>query len=138
MNNKLYQKYLSLKIEDSNFFYLFQTPQKYIFIANDATRIAPLLNLELTNFNSVLMKCEFPSDCYKLYCDKMNDLKINFKIITISEDIFNCDLETCINSQTFDELISNFLNVEIDDLSISQAYSLLNELQNKIKEFKTH
>ena len=66
----------------------------------------------------------------------MNDLKINFKIIPISEDIFNCDLETCINSPTFDELISNFLNVKIDDLSISQAYSLLNELQNKIKEFK--
>ena len=127
MNNKLDKKYLSLKIEDSNFFYLFQTPQKYIFIANDATKIAPLLNLELTNFNSVLMKCEFPSACYKLYCD-----------IPISEDIFNCDLETCINSQTFDELISNFLNVEIDNLSISQAYSLLNELQNKIKDFKTH
>lgn len=59
MNSKLYQKYLSLKIEDSNYLYLFNSKEYYFFIANDALEVAYSLNLDLTNLNSIIMKCGF-------------------------------------------------------------------------------
>ena len=136
MNNKLYKKYLSLKIDDTSYFYLFKTNDIYVFIADDAQILAPLLRLDLINLNTVIMKCEFSSEQSEYYLKKLNDLKIKFKIITLSDDIFNYNLEECFQSNKYNELINHFLAVNIDNLSISQAYDLLKNLQDKFKTFK--
>lgn len=134
MNNKLYQKYLSLKIENSDLYYLFKSCDYYFFIAEDAVRIAPLINLNLVPLNSVLMKCEFNINDYKKYINELEKHNLKFKIIYLSNDIFNYDLENCLCSCNFDEMISNFLKVDIDNLSISQAFDLLHELQSKFEK----
>lgn len=136
MNSKLYQKYLSLKIENPDFVYLFKTKNYYFFIADDALKMSSLLNLNLTNFSSIIMMCEFPTTSFDEYLNKINELNIKARTIPLSEDIFNYDLEKCFNSVKYNELISNFLNINIDNLSISQAYDLLRDLQKKLKDFK--
>ena len=134
MNHKLYKKYLSLKIEDSSYFYLFKSRDFYFFISDDAKIVGPLLDLKLTNLDSVIMKCEISLDLVKKYLEKMNRLNLKYQIIPLTDDIYNCDLERCFQSQEFNEVIDNFLNITIDNLSISQAFDLLHDLQNKCKK----
>ena len=59
--SNLYKKYLSLKIENSENFYLFESGIFYIFLAEDAKVMSPVLNLKLTNLNSIIVKCGFPT-----------------------------------------------------------------------------
>ena len=136
MNSKLYQKYLSLKIEDSEFCYLFKSKNCYFFIADDAQEIASMLDLRLENLNSVIMKCQFSAGSYNKNITKLKKANIKFKEILLPNEIFNSDLENCMNSNKYNELIFNFLNVNIEDLSISQAYDLLKSLQKKFINFK--
>ena len=136
MNSKLYQKYLSLKIENPELTYLFKSKNHCFFIADDATNMASLLNLDLTSLGSVIMKCEFPIYSSEAYFNKFKKLKINIKVVPLTEDVFNYDLENCLNSSKYNELILNFLKVNIDDLSIFQAYELLKDMQKKFRNFK--
>lgn len=136
MSSKLYKKYLSLKIEDPNYFYLFKSGIFYIFISDDAKIIAPLLDLKLTNLNSVIMKCGFPVSSSEKYFKKMEKLNLKVKIVTLDDDFFNYNFEKYLNTKEFFECINNFLNINIDNLSISQAFDLLYHLQNKFKNFK--
>lgn len=136
MNSKLYQKYLSLKIEDSDFCYLFKSKNCYFFIADDAQKMSSILDLRLENLNSVIMKCQFSDASYNKNINKLKEANIKFKEILLPNEIFNSDLENCLNSNKYNELIFNFLNVNIEDLSISQAYDLLNSLQKKFINFK--
>ena len=136
MNSKLYQKYLSLKIEDSEFCYLFKSKNCYFFIADDAQKVSSILDLHLENLNSVIMKCQFSAASYNKNITKLKEANIKFKEILLPNEIFNSDLENCLNSNKYNELIFNFLNVNIEDLSISQAYDLLKSLQKKFINFK--
>ncbi len=136
MSSKLYKKYLSLKIEDSSYFYLFKSGVFYIFISDDAKIISPLLNLKLTNLNSVIMKCGFPINSSEKYLKKMEELNLKVKIVTLNDDFFNCEFEKYLNTKEFVDIINDFLNINIDNLSISQAFDLLKDLQEKFKNFK--
>ena len=62
-------------------------------------------------------------------------MKIDYKIIPLPEDIFNYDLERCYNSTKLNDFLSNFLDVRINELSISQAYDLLRDFQKKLKRW---
>lgn len=134
MDNKLYKKYLSLKIEDSSYFYIFKTANVYLIMSDDAQILAPLLNLELTNLNSIIPKCVFPVDSLNLYLSKLKNLNIKFKIVELPVDIFNYELSKCCSSNTINDVISNFLIINVDDLSISQSFELLRNLQSKFKK----
>ena len=135
MNSKLYQKYLSLKIENSDILYLFKSKDYHFFIADDAVKISSLLDLSLTNLGSIITICEVPIEHLDTYLNKLHALNIKVKIIPLSGDVFNYNLEKCFNSIKYNEIISNFLNIKIDDLSISQSYDLLKSLQKKFKNF---
>ena len=135
MNSKLYQRYLSLKIENSELLYLFKSKNYYFFIADDALKVSPLLNLNLTNLNSIIVKCGFSLNFSERYFKKLDNLKIDYKIVLLPEDIFNYDLERCYNSTKLNDFLSNFLDVKINELSISQAYDLLRDFQKKLKRW---
>ena len=127
MNSKLYQRYLSLKIENSELLYLFKSKNYYFFIADDALKVSPLLNLNLTNLNSIIVKCGFSLNFSERYFKKLDNLKIDYKIVP--------DLERCYNSTKLNDFLSNFLDVKINELSISQAYDLLRDFQKKLKRW---
>lgn len=134
MGSKLYKKYISLKIEDSRYFYLFKSGIFYIFISDDAKRIAPLLDLKLTNLNSVIMKCGFPVNSAEKYFKKMEELNLKIKIVTLKDESINCNLEEYLKTKELFEIADNFLNINIDNLSISQSFDVLYKLQDQLKE----
>lgn len=136
MINNLYKKYLSLKIDNSSYFYLFKTRSSYIFISNDARIIAPLLNLELTKLNSVILKCEFPINSSEKYLQKIEQLEIKIQIVILDDVNFDYNYEKTLTSEKFIEYIDNFLDINIDDLSSQKAFELLKNLQNEFKYFK--
>ena len=136
MNSKLYQRYLSLKIENSDIFYLFKSKDYYFFVSDDAIKASSLLNLSLNTLSSIIPICEITCENLNFFLDKLNDLNLKVEIVSLSFDIFNYDLEKFFNSTKPYDIITNFLNIKIDDLSISQSYELLNDLQKKLKDFK--
>ena len=136
MSSKLYKKYLSLKIEDSSYFYLFKSGIFYIFISDDAKRIAPVLDLKLTHLNSVIMKCGFPINASKKYFKKFEELNLKVKVVNLTDNLYTNTLERQLNTKEFFEIIEKFLEVNIDNLSISQAFDLLYDLQDKLRDLK--
>ena len=136
MSSKLYKKYLSLKINDSSYFYLFKSGIFYIFISDDAKRIAPLLDLKLTHLNSSIMKCGFPINATKKYFKMFEELNLKVKIVNLTDTVYTNTIERQLNTKEFFEIIEKFLEVNIENLSISQAFDLLYDLQDKLKKLK--
>lgn len=133
MSSKLYQKYLSLKNEDSTSYYLFQSGIFYIFIADDAVKIAPILDLKLTNLNANIMKCGFPVSSTEKYFRKFKELNLNVKVIALNDMSHTSSAKEHINIIKSNKIIDEFLKINIDNLSISQAFDLLYNLQDKLK-----
>ena len=48
---------------------------------------------------------------------------------------FNTDLDKYLKYQEMFEIINKFLEINIDELSISQAFEVLNKLQNELKKY---
>ena len=134
MSSKLYKKYLSLKKEDSSSYYLFQSGIFYIFIADDAVKIAPILDLKLTNLNADIMKCGFPINSAEKYFKKFEELDLNVKVITLGNEQCSYSTKEHINTIKFNKIVEEFLKINIDNLSIPQAFKLLYSLQEKFKE----
>ena len=57
MSSKLYNTYISLKIQRPYKKYLFKSGIFYIFIDDDVKELHKLLNLKLGNLNSKIVKC---------------------------------------------------------------------------------
>lgn len=134
MSSKLYKKYISLKIENSEKIYLFKCGIFYIFISDDAKIVAPLLNLRLTNLNSIIVKCGFPVNGSEKYFKKIKELNLNVEIVTLTNSSTNIGLENCLNNKEFIEIIDNFMKIDIDNLSISQAFDILKDLQDRLRK----
>lgn len=135
MSSKLYQKYISLKIQDNDAFYLFRSGIFYIFISNDARYLAPILNLKLTDLNSSIKKCGFPVNSSQKYFDKMRELNLNVKIVDLTDMKFSTGLDKYLNERQVFEIINSFLKINIEELSISQAFDVLNDLQKELKKY---
>ena len=79
--SKLYKKYMSLKINDSSKVYLFKSGIFYIFLDDDARTMSPILNLKLSNLNSVIVKCGFPINSSTKYFNILKKLDYDICVI---------------------------------------------------------
>ena len=86
--SKLYQTYAALKMQDSSQLYLFKSGIFYIFLDEDAKLISTKFNLKLTNLNSIVVKCGFPTSQIEKYNNFFNISNIYFKIL----DVHNIEL----------------------------------------------
>ena len=81
--SSLYKRYLSFKIENSDNFYLFESGIFYLFIDNDAKFMSNILNLKLTNLNSQIVKCGFPTSHLDKYLKILKDMNYsNIQIVS--------------------------------------------------------
>ena len=78
--SKLYQTYAALKMQDSSQLYLFKSGIFYIFLDEDAKLISTKFNLKLTNLNSIVVKCGFPTSQIEKYTNLFNIANIFFKL----------------------------------------------------------
>lgn len=125
--SKLYKKFISLKIENPNKVYLFKVGIFYIFIDDDARLMSTILNLKLTKLNSVIPKCGFPISSSKKYFDMLK--KYNYDICIIEDINLYNTIPSYQNNENIKKVISKLSSVNIDNLSISETYELLYDLQ---------
>lgn len=134
--SKLYKKYILSKINNSNKIYLFECGIFYVFIDEDARVMANTLNLKLTPLNSVIMKCGFPIKSADKYLNILKNLNYEIEIVPSDEHCSPTTVHSYIMTQNLYRIIHDFLDIHINDLSIAQAFDLLNDLQNKLKQIE--
>ena len=127
--SKLFEIYKKLKQNDNETLYLFKSGIFYIFLDNDAKIINKAFGLKLTNLNDKTVKCGFPSNSLKKYLKLLSMTKYKIKIIdttnTTSYTISDYDLNNGIK-----ELLLKISNINTENISISEAYSLLNSFKD--------
>lgn len=133
--SKLLNIYNNLKEKDSNTLYLFKVGLFYNFLNNDAITISNLVHLKVTNLSPSIVKCGFPVNSLEKYLNLFNSLNLNIKIIDSANynTIYNVD-DYKLNSDIKD-LFNKILNVDIESLSIQEAYSFIENLQNEVLHF---
>ncbi len=134
--SKLYKKYVLLKVNDSSKIYLFKCGIFYIFIHDDARIMSDFLNLKLTPLNPIIMKCGFPVKSADKYLNILKNSEYNIEIVPPDDISSPTNIKNYITYQNIYNIVNNFLNVNVDELSISQAFDLLTDLQKKFQKIK--
>lgn len=133
--SKLYKKYILLKIQNPEKIYIFESGIFYLFIHNDAELMSKLLNLKLTALNSLIPKCGFPVKSSEKYFNLLRSLNYNFEIVPASNES-PIELTNFIDSKKYESIIGNFVKIDIDSLSISEAFDTLHKFQKELKDVK--
>lgn len=126
--SKLFNQYKSLKEKDNEKVYLFKSGIFYIAIDEDAQFLSDKIGFKLTNLNETTKKCGFPVsriDYYKKIFDIGN---INYELIEKSQ--VNVDLK----NNDLNKLITNLSNLDFDNITYKQAFEILQNASNKIKQ----
>lgn len=134
--SKMYKRYVELKKENSSKIYLFKSGIFYIFLDDDAKKMSAVLNLRLTSLNADVLKCGFPVNNLEKY---LSLLKNSGYDITLVENINTSPISPknyLLNSSIHD-LLNDISIIKVDELSIKEAYSLLEDLCNKSKKILT-
>lgn len=133
--SKLYKRYLELKEENSSKIYLFKSGIFYIFLDNDAKLMSNLLNLRLTNLNENVLKCGFPVNNLNKYLTLIKNSNYEISIV---DSIIDKPVSTkyyYLNS-SMKNLINTLSSVNPNNLSIKEAYSLIDDLIAQAKEIR--
>ena len=127
--SKLINMYKKLKEQDAETLYLFKSGIFYIFLAEDAQKISRLFSLKLTPLNNDVLKCGFPLSSINKYSIKFRENNIRVKII-VDNIIFS--ESNFFKEQKYLQLIGILQNIDIDSLSVSEAYKVIETLKNLI------
>ena len=133
--SKLYKRYLQLKSNDSNQLYLFKSGIFYIFLDSDARKMSNILNLKLTNLNSEIVKCGFPIKTLDKYLNFIKTLGFQISIIdSLCENPISS--QNYILNSNIKNLIHSISLIDTNNLSISEAYDLINKLSLQAKKIE--
>ena len=128
--NYIYKK---LKNENSETLYLFKSGVFYICLDDDAKVLSKIYNLKLTNLNVDIVKCGFPCSSFDKYYKLFVNDDINFKIVE-NNAIF--DSSDYLLNKSILSLLDKISKVNIDNLSVSEAYQFIEELQELTLKLK--
>lgn len=131
----LYNTYIHLKKQDSDTIYLFKSGIFFIALDKDAIVLSDIFHFKLSNLNADILKCGFPCSSLDKYLNLFKTYNLNVKIATPdSSTLYN------LNEYKQDKAILVFLDevssVDIDNLSVSEAYELLGNLKEKARKLK--
>ena len=128
--SKLYQKYQQLKNQNPEKCYLFKSGIFYIFLEDDAKKLGPMLSLKITNLNDSVVKCGFPVNTIQKYLNIFKTLPFEIELVESSETkpMSNTQYSSLKN---YEEIATELCKLDIDSLSISEAFAFLGKLQQK-------
>lgn len=136
--SKLYEMYLKLKSNQKkkeNTLYLFKSGIFFIFIDEDAKIASQLFHLKLTPLNEKVMKCGFPSNSITKYHHLFDQSPYQVKIVS-TENQKEKSMKQYLLDEHAKEMIEKILTINIDSLSISEAYDFLYFLQKEFSSWK--
>lgn len=131
--SKLYEKYKNLKSQNENKLYLFKSGIFYIFLDNDAIKMSNLLNLKITKLNENVVKCGFPVKSAEKYIQliKLNNYDLDI-VDSVYSSIYSSNDYLLTNNAK--EFIQNIAKIDYYNLSVSQVFSLIEDITNKAKD----
>lgn len=134
--SKLFNIYLNEKKNNENIILLFKSGIFYIAIDKDATVLSQLLDLKLTNLNDTVKKCGFPCSSLNKYLKLFELHNLNVKLIEIDKNI-SYTIPEYTENKLIQDLLEQINNVNVDNLSISEAYKFIEDLKEKVINIKT-
>ena len=119
--SKIYDKYIELKKENPEKFYLFRCGNFYIFLEDDAYRINDFVVLKITSFAKNISKCGFPVSSLPSYLKVFQNLKIDVEMIE------ECNRLT--EEEKGKKVIQGLMNLDLDHLMPVDAFLELQKLK---------
>ncbi len=132
--SKLYEKYQKLKKENPSILYLFKSGIFYIFLEDDAKKMSSFLNLKLTNLNETVLKCGFPINNLAKYSDLIKKGGYEVHIVDSFGEKSHSSTDYILNTD-IKNFIKKLSNIDTNELSIREAYSIIEDIQKQAKEF---
>lgn len=124
--SRLYDVYNKLKAKNKETIYLFKSGVFYISLEDDAKKLSSKYDFKVTNLNSEIVKCGFPCSSFDKYYMLFTKDKLKFKIIE-NNTIF--DGNDYLKNQKISTLLDKIDNININNLSVSEAYRFIEEIQ---------
>lgn len=131
--SKLLNQYNKLKKEDASCIYLFRVGIFYNILNEDAKTINEKLGLKITDLGPNIFKCGFPVSQLNKYMILLNEKKIKYKII---DNLPNSNINEYINNVEIKKILNKICELDMNNTTFQQAFNILLDLQNKIKELK--
>ena len=129
--SKLLNTYNNLKKQNSETIYLFKNGAFYLALQEDAKLLSKEFELKITNLNSVSVKCGFPCTSFDKYFLKLKNLNKEFKIV--DKDVIS-DATVYLENKEVQNLINEIKEININNLSVSEAFAFIEKLQNSINK----
>lgn len=128
--SKLYNTYISLKKQDEQTIYLFKSGIFFIALDNDARILSNTFNFKLSNFTDTIVKCGFPCSSFYKYYTLFQSHNLNVKIIEPDDNTLYTVNEYK-QKEDVTELLDYISSIDINNLSVSKAYELIEDLKNR-------
>mgnify|MGYP005786712587 FL=1 len=124
--SKLYKKYLELKNENPEKYYLFHSGIFYIFLAEDSAYLSKKLGLKQTKFTDEVNKCGYPQNSKAKYVKLLNEIGIDYKIIEKEDALVTVDHSVL-------KKLKEIKKINFDERKPMDALTILYELQEVLK-----
>ena len=126
--SKMFKIYTDLKKQDSHTVYLFKSGIFFLCLNEDAMLISNLFNLKINCLNDTVIKCAFPCNSLEKYLKQFQLHNITSKIIDIN-NLQSYTTSEYRGSQNIEKLLDFIEKIDINKLSVSEAYSALENLK---------
>lgn len=132
--SKFYNTYEKLKKENPDFIYLFKNGTFFIALDKDAHELSNLFGFKLTNFTPDIVKCGFPCSSYDKYSKLFSAYNLNFKVVELTNSSTTYEVNDYERYQKINRMLDKINSVDINSLSVKEAFNLIEDLQNILKK----
>lgn len=129
--SKLYNTYLELKKKDEEIIYLFKSGIFFIALDDDAYTLSKSFHFKITNLTDTIVKCGFPCSSFDKYSNLFLLHNLKVKIIELSNRVIY-PLKDYTQTIIITELLNDIKSIDINTLSIQEAYQFIENLKNKV------
>lgn len=128
--SKLIKMYNEFKEKDKNLIYIFRVGIFYNILNEDAQILNDKIGLKLTSLSPEIIKCGFPISSLEKYTKKLDDLKLQYKIIDNLPE--NTSIIDYANSIEIKSMLNQISKIDMNNTTLKEAFDILYDLQQKI------
>lgn len=129
--SKIFNTYLELKKLNKDTIYLFKSGIFFLAIDADAYKLSKIFNFKLGYLTTDIVKCGFPCSSFQKYFNLFKAYNLEIKIIELEKNIV-FSLTNFEQNNHIVSLLEFINNVDVNNLSVSEAYSLIENLKQKV------